>query len=197
MKKRIIATIVTLSLAIALIFIAFPKEVSSEDLPLKTHDFSTKDLAMETYDFFVEEGFSSEQATSIPAMIKYSSNFDSSATSYDGNFYGLCQWGHQRLDNLKSFVEENGKDVSDFETQLQFLASELSSSNSNYQLISYNGYSPIDWETADDIRTSTESLIWTFYRPGPDIGTVLIEKQIEWAKSFEKEVNQSQKGIPV
>ena len=92
MKKRIIATIVTLSLAIALIFIAFPKEVSSEDLPLKTHDFSTKDLAMETYDFFVEEGFSSEQATSIAAMIKYSSNFDSSATSYDGNFYGLCQW---------------------------------------------------------------------------------------------------------
>ena len=113
MKKRIISTIVTLSLAIALIFVAIPKETTKEDLPLKA------------YNFFMEEGFSSEQATSIVALIRSSSNFDSSATSNDGNFYGLCQWGYGRLENLESFADEKGKDVSDFETQLEFLVSEL------------------------------------------------------------------------
>ena len=185
MKKRIISTIVTLSLAIALIFVAIPKETTKEDLPL------------EAYKFFIEEGFSSEQATSIVALIRSSSNFDSSATSNDRNFYGLCQWGYGRLDSLKSFADEKGQDVSDFKTQLEFLVSELSPTADNYQLISYNGYAPADWETADNVEDSIEALVWTFYRPASESGEALIEGQVEWAESFEKEVAQSQKDIHV
>lgn len=185
MKKRIISTIVTLSLGLALIFVAIPKETTKEDLPLKA------------YNFFIEEGFSSEQATSIVALIRSSSNFDSSVTSNDGNFYGLCQWGYGRLENLESFADEKGKDVSDFETQLEFLVSELSPSEDNYQLISYNGYAPADWETADNVEDSIEALVWTFYRPASESGEALIEGQVEWAESFEKEVAQSQKDIHV
>lgn len=186
MKKRIISTIVTLSLGLALIFVAIPKETTNEE-----------DLPLEAYNFFIEEGFSSEQATSLVALIKYSSNFDSSSTSDVGNFYGLCQWGYGRLDNLKSFADEKGKDVSNFETQLEFLVSELSPTADNYQLISYNGYSPSDWETADNVEDSIEALVWTFFRPASEMGETLIDKQFEWAKSFEKEVAQSQKDIHV
>ena len=185
MKKRIISALVTLSLAIALIVVAIPKESTKEDLPLKA------------YNFFLEEGFSPEQATSIVALIKNSSNFDSSATANDENFYGLCQWGYGRLENLESFADEKGKDVSDFETQLEFLVSELSPSEDNYQLISYNGYAPADWETADNVEDSIEALVWTFYRPASESGEALIEGQVEWAESFEKEVAQSQKDIQV
>ena len=102
MKKRIISTIVTLSLGLALIFVAIPKETTNE-----------KNLPLETYNFFMEEGFSSQQATSIVTLIRSSSNFDSSATSNDGNFYGLCQWGYKRLDNLKAFTDERKKQLSD------------------------------------------------------------------------------------
>lgn len=182
MKKRIISALVTLSLAIALIVVAIPKESTKEDLPLKA------------YNFFLEEGFSPEQATSIVALIKNSSNFDSSATANDENFYGLCQWGYARLDNLKAFANERGEDISSFETQLEFLASELSPDSENYQLVSYNGYEPSDWEKADNVEDSIEALMWTYYRPAKSTS---IEKQVEWAKSFEEKVAQSQKDIPI
>lgn len=181
MKKRLISALVTLSLVIALIVVAIPKELTKEDLPLKA------------YNFFLEEGFSPEQSTSIVALIQHSSNFDSSAKSHDGDFYGICQWGYARLDNLKAFANEKGEDPNSFETQLEFLASELSPDNENYQLISYNGYEPSDWEEADNVEASIEALMWTYYRPAKSTS---IEKQIEWAKSFEEKVAQSQNDIP-
>lgn len=181
MKKRLISALVTLSLVIALIVVVIPKEPNKEDLSLKA------------YNFFLEEGFSPEQATSIVALIQHSSNFDSSAKSHDGNFYGLCQWGYIRLELLKSFADSKGKDVSDFETQLEFITSELSPDSENYQLISYNGYEPKDWEEADNVEDLIEVLIWTYYRPAKNTS---IEKQIEWAESFQTKVAQSQKDIP-
>lgn len=98
---------------------------------------------------------------------------------------------------MKAFADEKGKDVSDFKTQLEFLVSELSPTEDNYQLISYNGYAPADWESADNVEDSIEALVWTFYRPASEMGETLIDQQLEWAESFEKEVAQSQKDIHV
>lgn len=172
-KKRIISALVTLSLAVALVFVAIPKEQTPKDLPTQA------------YQFFLENGFTEEQAVSIVALIQNSSDFDSSAKSNDGNFFGLCQWGFQRLENLEDFANKKGTEISDFQTQLEFIVSEIQPGE-DYQLVAFNGFKPEDWEKADSIEDASQALVWTYFRPSPNLP--IDEQVVEMAKSFAETV---------
>ena len=73
-----------------------------------------------------EFGFNHAAACGILANIKFESTFNPT-DEYQG-FYGLCQWGYGRLNNLFSWCEANGYDPNSIDGQLQFMWMELNSS---------------------------------------------------------------------
>ena len=70
-------------------------------------------------------GYNKAAACGILANIRYESNFISDIGDY---YYGLCQWGGSRKDNLYSFCQNNGLDATSIEGQLAYLDYELSNS---------------------------------------------------------------------
>ena len=70
-------------------------------------------------------GYNKAAACGILANIRFESNFVSDIGDY---YYGLCQWGGSRKDNLYSFCQNNGLDASSIEGQLAYLDNELSNS---------------------------------------------------------------------
>ena len=70
-------------------------------------------------------GYNKAAACGILANIRFESNFVSDIGDY---YYGLCQWGGSRKDNLYSFCQNNGLDATSIEGQLAYLDYELSNS---------------------------------------------------------------------
>ena len=67
-------------------------------------------------------GYNRAAACGILANIRFESNFISDIGDY---YYGLCQWGGSRKDNLYSYCAENGFDASTIEGQLAYMNYEL------------------------------------------------------------------------
>ena len=70
-------------------------------------------------------GYNKAAACGILANIRFESNFVSDIGDY---YYGLCQWGGSRKNNLYSFCQNNGLDAASIEGQLAYLDYELSNS---------------------------------------------------------------------
>ena len=73
-------------------------------------------------------GYNKAAACGILANMRYESNFNPDIGDY---YYGLCQWGGSRQNNLFSYCSDNGLDAASIEGQLAYLDHELSSSYSN------------------------------------------------------------------
>lgn len=69
-------------------------------------------------------GFNKAQACGILANMHRESRFNPQADNGIG-YYGLCQWGGDRKDNLISWCEENGYDYTTIDGQLHFLQYEM------------------------------------------------------------------------
>ena len=69
-------------------------------------------------------GFSKAQACGILANMHRESRFNSTADNGLG-YYGLCQWGGERKDNLFDWCEKNGYDPETIDGQLHFLQYEM------------------------------------------------------------------------
>ena len=72
-------------------------------------------------------GYNRAAACGILANIRFESNFIPDIGDY---YYGLCQWGGSRKDNLYSYCAANGLDPAGIDGQLSFLDHELSTSYS-------------------------------------------------------------------
>lgn len=83
-------------------------------------------------DFFINKGLTPHIAAGIVGNLIVESGLDPTAVGDNGSAYGLAQWRLDRRDNLKKFAKERGKDISDFDTQLEFLWHEL---NGNYKQV--------------------------------------------------------------
>ena len=88
-------------------------------------------------------------ACGILANIRFESNFISDIGDY---YYGLCQWGGSRKDNLYSYCQSNDLDASSIEGQLAYMDYELSNyypSVKSYLLnvenSSYGAYNAADY----------------------------------------------------
>lgn len=78
-------------------------------------------------DFYVQLGYSPVQAAGIVGNLMQESGpgLDTGAVGDKGTAFGIAQWRGSRQKNLKAFAAEQGKDASDFETQLRFVDYEL------------------------------------------------------------------------
>lgn len=68
-------------------------------------------------------GYNRAAANGILANMWFECNFNPTAGDY---YYGLCQWGGSRKDNLFTYCQNNGYDPSSIEGQLAFMDYELS-----------------------------------------------------------------------
>ena len=69
-------------------------------------------------------GFTKAQACGILANIHRESRFNPNSENSLG-YYGLCQWGYERKENLISWCEENDYDYTTIDGQLHFLQYEM------------------------------------------------------------------------
>lgn len=84
-------------------------------------------------EFFVKKGLSPHIAAGIVGnLMVESGGLNPTAVGDNGSAYGLAQWRLDRRKNLENFAKEKGKDISDFDTQLEFLWHEL---NGNYKRV--------------------------------------------------------------
>ena len=81
-------------------------------------------------------GFTRAAACGIIANIQIESTFNPAADNGAG-YYGICQWGGSRLNNLYSFLSSHGYSTSSLEGELAFMYSELQGYNMISTLNSY------------------------------------------------------------
>jgi hypothetical protein len=84
--------------------------------------------AKQLYDYFVEKGFSPAQASGILGNIQTESSFKTNAYNSGEGAIGLCQWEGGRRTELESFAKSEGKPVTDWHVQADFIMHELNGS---------------------------------------------------------------------
>ena len=119
----------------------------------------------------INAGYSKEAAAGVMGNIEAESGFDPGGVESNGEGIGLCQWSFGRKSQLKSYAASKGKEWSDVDVQVQFLIGELTPGGgadgfASYGLVTYNGYSPSDWENATSPESAAEAFCWSFERPG-------------------------------
>lgn len=75
--------------------------------------------------FFMSKGWSKEQASGIVGNLIGESRLDPDAKGDKGTAFGIAQWRGERLNRLKRFAASKGKQWTDYETQLDFVDTEL------------------------------------------------------------------------
>lgn len=68
-------------------------------------------------------GFSKAGACGVLANIYVESTYD--PTNVTGRYYGICQWGDDRLRNMKNYCIQNGYSPDSFQGQVSFMVYEL------------------------------------------------------------------------
>lgn len=77
------------------------------------------------YNFFVSEGFSAIHSAAIVGNFKLESGVNPKSTNKKSGAHGIAQWLGGRLDRLKEFANQQGKDRDSLELQLDFVIHEL------------------------------------------------------------------------
>lgn len=114
----------------------------------------------QAYDFFVSKGYAPAQAAGIVGNLVAESGLNSAARNRgdgrDGSdSIGIGQWNSERSRALQSFATARGKAVTDFQTQLEFVDQELTTSE---------GKAGEALRGAQDARSATSAFIG-FERP--------------------------------
>lgn len=94
----------------------------------------------------------------------------------EGSSYGLAQWRLDRRTNLKNFAAKNGKPMSDFYIQLEFLWDEI---------IKDRQFKILDGlKQAKSVNEATENFMNRFERPNSDPKINLIKTRKSYANSL-------------
>lgn len=152
----------------------------------------------------LDAGYSKYAAAGVLGNIQAESGFNESVIEGGtGIGFGLCQWSFGRRTQLEAYAASKGKEASDLNTQIEFLIGEITPGGgadgyANYNLLSYNGYSPSDWENASSPEDAAVAFCWTFERPGVprmDVRTEAARKYYEEFKDKEKPTGGSVTSI--
>lgn len=117
-------------------------------------------------------GYSEYAVAGVLGNISAESGFNlGSIEDGSGIGAGLCQWSYGRRDSLENYAKSKGKEWTDENIQIEFLIGELTPGGgadgfATYNLTSYKGYSPSDWENANSAEEAAVAFCWTFERPG-------------------------------
>lgn len=83
------------------------------------------------YNFFRAKGFSAAAACGVMGNIQVESGFDATIEEIGNAIgYGLCQWSFERRTNLVNWCNNNGRDYTTVEGQLDYLIYELEGGDS-------------------------------------------------------------------
>lgn len=85
--------------------------------------------AKQLLDGLVSRGFTKEEAAAIVGNLYAESGFRTGATNPKSGAYGLMQWLGGRKSRLIQFAKDKGKQASDLQTQLDYIAWELKGGN--------------------------------------------------------------------
>ncbi|WP_433709861.1 phage tail tip lysozyme [Nocardia sp. CA-084685] len=89
-----------------------------------------KATASEIYQYLLSKGFTPAQAAGILGNMQVESGFDTGAYNPGEGAIGLCQWEGGRRTNLEAFAASQGRSVTDWHTQVDFMIHELKGSES-------------------------------------------------------------------
>lgn len=81
--------------------------------------------AQQAFSFFTGKGYTPEQSAGIVGNLMHESGMNPSLSGDGGTSAGLAQFHNERLTALRQFAAERGQAPTDFQTQLQFIDSEL------------------------------------------------------------------------
>ena len=88
-----------------------------------------KKRAME---FFQSKGLSAHQAAGIVGNLITESSLNTTIKGDGGKAFGIAQWHPDRQQGLKALAKKRGTDISDFDTQLEYVWEEL---NTGYKSV--------------------------------------------------------------
>ena len=143
----------------------------------------------------IDAGYSKEAAAGVLGNIEAESGFDPDVIEGGtGIGFGLCQWSYGRRTQLESYAASKGMDPGNENVQIEFLIGEITPGGgadgyANYQLLTYNGYSPSDWENATTPEDAAIAFCWSFERPGVprmDVRTEAARRYYEQFKDAER-----------
>ncbi len=77
------------------------------------------------YDYFIEKGFTKAQAAGILGNMQTESSFRTNAYNASEQAIGLCQWENSRRTQLEQFAAQQGKPVTDWRVQVDFIMHEF------------------------------------------------------------------------
>ncbi|WP_062991891.1 phage tail tip lysozyme [Nocardia anaemiae] len=86
--------------------------------------------ASEIYKYLLSKGFTPAQAAGILGNMQVESGFDTGAYNPAEGAIGLCQWEGGRRTNLEAFAAAQGKSVTDWHVQVDFMMHELQGTES-------------------------------------------------------------------
>ena len=75
--------------------------------------------------FFMSKGLSQHMAAGIVGNLIQESSLNTTAVGDGGKAFGIAQWHPDRQKGLKQLAKKNGTDISDFNTQLEYVWQEL------------------------------------------------------------------------
>ena len=138
----------------------------------------------------LDAGYSKEAAAGVLGNIQAESGFDPEVIEGgSGIGFGLCQWSFGRRTQLEAYAASKGMDPSDENVQIEFLIGEITPGGgadgyANYQLLTYNGYSPDDWKNATTPEDAAIAFCWSFERPGVPRMDVRTEAARDYYEQF-------------
>ena len=121
-----------------------------------------------------DAGYSEIVTAGIMGNISQESRFKSDSVNSRSGATGICQWLGGRLDGLKRYASSKGVAVTDLDTQIEFLLTEINkgagpaAGYASDALLANKGYGRYSFKDQTTIEEAVAAFCWTFERPGDD-----------------------------
>lgn len=138
-----------------------------------------------------DAGYSEVVIAGIMGNIYQESHFKADIVNSSSGATGICQWLGGRLEGLQKYATSKGVAVTDVDTQIEFLLTEINkgagpAAGFAYDaLLANNGYSKYSFKEQTTIEGAVEAFCWTFERPGKNEAN--IPNRVSAAKRYYNE----------
>ena len=138
-----------------------------------------------------DAGYSEIVIAGIMGNIYQESHFKADIVNSSSGATGICQWLGGRLEGLQKYAASKGVPVTDVDTQIEFLLTEINKGSgpaAGYAydaLLANKGYSKYSFKDQTTIEKAVEAFCWTFGRPGSNEAN--IPNRVSAAKRYYNE----------
>lgn len=153
------------------------QQVSTNSKDVQTQVISKSDKKLYAKQFFMNKGLSEHAASGIVGNLIVESNLNTTAKGDGGKAFGIAQWHPNRQKGLIDLAYSRGTDISDFDTQLEYVWQEINGSQKHYKVLE----GLMNSKTASE---AAESFMNTFERPNKNPRINGIKRRMELAQSL-------------